>query len=224
MKEPNRINELFGSIVDAMRDCGFNPYPCCLRLQIPQARDLLSAGLRYYLGDSAKWLPCYDEVAAWLSDNKGRGLLCLGPCGLGKTLIVQNILPVIIYRYCQRIVSAYSAQDMNDNIKDVIKHELVVVDDIGTEPAVKIDYGERSTPFLKLCDAAEKRGILLMMTANLRTTHGVDKQGNIIPSIEDRYGDLVLSRLRSVVKIVEFKGKDMRGTSQPTGKGETLKR
>ena len=74
-----------------------------------------------------------------------------------------------------------------------------------------------SYSFLKLCDAAEKRGILLMMTANLRTTHGVDKQGNIIPSIEDRYGDLVLSRLRSTVKIVEFKGKDMRGTSQPHG-------
>jgi len=177
---------------------------------------MLAAGLRYYLGDSAKWLPCYDEVAAWLADNKGRGLLCLGPCGLGKTLIVQNILPVIIHRHTQRIVSTYSAQEMNDNIKDVIKHKLIVIDDIGTEPATKFDYGERSTPFLKLCDAAEKRGILLMMTANLRTTHGTDRQGNTIPSIEDRYGDLVLSRLRSVVKIVEFKGKDMRGTSQPT--------
>ena len=217
MKEPNKIDDYFSSSVDMMRRSGFNPYPRCLRLQIPQARDLLSAGLRYYLGDSAKWLPCYDEVAAWLSDNKGRGLLCLGPCGLGKTLIVQNILPVIIYQQFERMCHTYSAQEMNDRIQDVVKHGLVVVDDIGTEPAVKIDYGERSTPFLKLCDAAEKRGILLMMTANLRTTHGVDKQGNIIPSIEDRYGDLVLSRLRSVVKIVEFKGKDMRGTSQPHG-------
>ena len=68
-------------------------------------------------------------------------------------------------------------------------------------------------PFLK----PYLRGILLMMTANLRTTHGIDKEGNPIPSIEDRYGDLVLSRLRSVVKIVQFKGKDMRGTSQPRG-------
>lgn len=218
MKEPNRIDSLFRSSLEAMRDCGFNPYPSCLRLQVVEAKEMLAAGLRYYLGDSAKWLPCYDEVAAWLSDNRGRGLLCLGPCGLGKTLIVQNILPIIIHRYTSRIVSTYSAQEMNDNIKDVIKHKLVIVDDIGTEPAVKIDYGERSTPFLKLCDAAEKRGILLMMTANLRTTHGVDKQGNVIPSIEDRYGDLVLSRLRSVVKIVEFRGKDMRGTSQPCGK------
>jgi DNA replication protein DnaC len=213
----NKIDSIFSSSVEALRDCGFDPYPKCLRLQVVEAKEMLDAGLRYYLGDSAKWLPCYDEVAAWLADNKGRGLLCLGPCGLGKTLIVQNILPVIIHRHTQRIVSTYSAQEMNDNIKDVIKHKLIVIDDIGTEPATKFDYGERSTPFLKLCDAAEKRGILLMMTANLRTTHGTDRQGNTIPSIEDRYGDLVLSRLRSVVKIVQFKGKDMRGTSQPNG-------
>ena len=206
---------MFASSVEALRRSGFDPYPKCLRLQVVEAKELLAAGLRYYLGDSAKWLPCYDEVAAWLSDNKGRGLLCLGPCGLGKTLIVQNILPVIIHRYCQRVAWSYSAQEMNDRIADIVKKELVIIDDIGTEPAVKFDYGERSTPFLKLCDAAEKRGILLMMTANLRTTHGTDRQGNVIPSIEDRYGDLVLSRLRSIVKIVEFKGKDMRGTTQP---------
>ena len=211
----NKIDSIFSSSVEALRDCGFDPYPKCLRLQVAEAKEMLAAGLRYYLGDSAKWLPCYDEVAAWLSDNKGRGLLCLGPCGLGKTLIVQNILPVIIHRHYQRIVSTYSAQEMNDRIDDIIKYKLLVIDDIGTEPAVKIDYGERSTPFLKLCDAAEKRGILLIMTANLRTTHGTDRHGNVIPSIEDRYGDLVLSRLRSIVKIVEFKGKDMRGTSQP---------
>ena len=208
-------SDIFRKSVEHLRDTGFDPYPECLHLKIPQARELLFSGLRYYLGDDAKWLQCYDQVAAWLSDNRGRGLLCLGPCGLGKTLIVQNILPVLIHMKYQRIVSSYSAQEMNDRIQDIVKRNLVVVDDIGTEPAVKFDYGERSTPFLKLCDAAEKRGILLMMTANLRTTHGVDKQGNIIPSIEDRYGDLVLSRLRSIVKIVEFKGKDMRGTSQP---------
>lgn len=211
----NKIDEIFKGSVDAMMGCGFNPYPRRQLLQVPQAREMLAAGLRYYLGDDAKWLPCYDEVAAWLSDNHSRGLLCIGPCGLGKTLIVQNIIPVIIRQYCERIVSSFSAQEMNDNINELVKYRMLVVDDVGTEPAVKIDYGERSSPFLKLCDAAEKKGILLMMTANLRTTHGVDSQGNVIPSIEDRYGALVLSRLRSVVKIVQFKGKDMRGMSQP---------
>ena len=209
--EAKKLDELFGRSVKQLRDHGFDPYPRRLSWHIAMAREQLAAGLRYYLGDGAHWLPCYDEVASWLADNKGRGLLCLGPCGLGKTLICQNILPVILYQNTRKVVSVYSAQDMFDRTKEVCGKGLVVVDDIGTEPAIRNDYGERSSPFLNLCDAAEKRGHLLMLTANLRTTHAVDKQGNAIPSIEDRYGDLVLSRLRGITKVVLFKGDDMRG-------------
>jgi DNA replication protein DnaC len=209
--DTKRIDELFGRSVQQLRDHGFDPYPRRLSWHIDNAREQIAAGLRYYLGDDACWLPCYDDVAAWLSDNQGRGLLCLGPCGLGKTLICQNILPVILYQNIRKVASVYSAQDMFDRTKEVCGKSLVVVDDIGTEPAIRNDYGERSSPFLNLCDAAEKRGHLLILTANLRTTHAVDKQGNAIPSIEDRYGDLVLSRLRGITKVVLFKGDDMRG-------------
>ena len=128
MKKPCTIDELFFNEVERLRGCGFDPYPECQRLQVPQARDMLSAGLRFYLGDEAKWLPCYDEVAAWLSDNHGRGLLCLGPCGLGKTLIVQNILPVIIHHLYHRVVSIYSAQEMSEQIAKIIKQKFLVVD------------------------------------------------------------------------------------------------
>lgn len=209
--DTKKIDEMFGRGVLQLRDFGFDPYPRRLSWHIDNAREQIAAGLRFYLGDDARWLPCYDEVVSWLSDNKGRGLLCLGPCGLGKTLICQNILPVILYQNTRNIVSVYSAQDMFDRTKEVCGKGLVVVDDIGTEPAIRNDYGERSSPFLNLCDAAEKRGHLLILTANLRTTHAVDKQGNVIPSIEDRYGDLVLSRLRGITKVVLFKGNDMRG-------------
>jgi hypothetical protein len=94
-----------------------------------------------------------------------------------------------------------------------------VVDDIGTEPAVRNDFGERSSPFLNLCDAAEKRGNLLILTANLRTTRATDrKTGQPIPSIEDRYGDLVLSRLRGITKVVMFQGQDMRAGRNATAR------
>ena len=66
---------------------GYDMYPDRVRIQIPNAKELLQQGLQYFLGDSAQWLPCYDEIAAWMTDNQGRGLLCMGNCGLGKTLI-----------------------------------------------------------------------------------------------------------------------------------------
>ena len=56
--------DVFKNALADMRAEGFNPYPKCLRLQVPQAREILAAGLRYYLGDDAKWLPCYDVANA----------------------------------------------------------------------------------------------------------------------------------------------------------------
>ena len=36
-----------------------------------------------------EWLPEYEEVAAWMCDNKGKGLLLSGDCGRGKSNIVM---------------------------------------------------------------------------------------------------------------------------------------
>ena len=48
-----------------------------VHISIPNARERLEAGLHHFLGDKAQWLPAYDKVAEWLTDNKGRGLLLL---------------------------------------------------------------------------------------------------------------------------------------------------
>ena len=201
---------MFASSVEALRRSGFDPYPKCLRLQVVEAREMLSAGLRYYLGDSAKWLPCYDEVAAWLSDNKGRGLLCVGDNGLGKTLICQNIIPVLLQQNVRKIVKTYSALDMNQKIDELLRIELLGIDDVGTEPLETISYGVRRIAFSELVDASEKQGTLLILSTNLRTNHGTDRAGNPVPSIEDRYGLRTYDRLKAVVKSVTFKGKSMR--------------
>lgn len=203
-------DELFRQGVAGLLDHGFDPYPQRLHIQIPQAREQLLAGLRYYLGEEAKWLPCYDEVAAWLADNKGRGLLCVGDNGLGKTLICQNIIPVLIQQNMRRIVRTYSALDMNLKIDELLRLKLLGIDDVGTEPLETISYGVRRIAFSELVDASEKKGTLLILSTNLRTNHGTDRAGNTIPSIEDRYGLRTYDRLKAVVKSVIFKGKSFR--------------
>ena len=204
------FDELFRQGVAGLLDHGFDPYPQRLHIQIPQAREQLWAGLRYYLGEEVKWLPCYDEVAAWLSDNKGRGLLCVGDNGLGKTLICQNIIPVLLQQNMRRIVRTYSALDMNLKIDELLRLKLLGIDDVGTEPLETISYGVRRIAFSELVDASEKQGKLLILSTNLRTNHGTDRAGNTIPSIEDRYGLRTYDRLKAVVKSVTFKGKSFR--------------
>jgi DNA replication protein DnaC len=204
------FDELFSQGVASLQNHGFNPYPQRLRIRIPQAKEQLAAGLRYYLGSKAEWLPCYEEVVTWLSDNKGRGLLCVGDNGLGKTLICQNIIPVILQQNMRRIVKTYSALDMNLKLDELLRCNLINIDDVGTEQLETISYGVRRIAFSELVDASEKQGTLLILSTNLRTNHGTDREGNTIPSIEDRYGLRTYDRLKAVVKSVKFKGESMR--------------
>lgn len=190
---------------------GFEPYPHRLHIQIPHAREQLEAGLRFYLGENARWLPCYDEIAAWLTDNHGRGLLCVGDNGLGKTLICQNIIPVLLQQNMHKIIRNCSALDMNLRLDELLKQRLLSIDDVGTEPLeTPVTYGMRRIAFSELVDASEKRGTLLILSTNLRTNRGTDKEGNPIPSIYDRYGLRTYDRLRAVIKSVKFTGKSMR--------------
>jgi DNA replication protein DnaC len=172
------------------------------QFSIPNARERMEKGLQHYLGKRAKWLPCYDQVAQWLNDNKGRGLLCIGTSGLGKTLICERILPVILGSKIKTV----TADALHEHIDDLLKERAVIIDDLGKEPAKR--YGQPDMSFYKLCDAAERNGILLIITTNLST-----RQVNnpLYPSsIEERYGADVISRLRATTHVVMFEGQDLR--------------
>ena len=68
----------FKAAIGSLRDVGLTPVPETVRVAIPGARDLIAQGLRHFVGPAAKWLPEYEAVAAWLTENRGRGLLTAG--------------------------------------------------------------------------------------------------------------------------------------------------
>ena len=201
----------FQQQAEYMRDYGFNPYSQRLNIAIPNARERLMAGLHYFLGDKAKWLDCYDELADWLTDNKGRGLLCIGTCGLGKTLLCQNILPVLIHQYTKVVPEACTANEMNSKVDRLQDERCVIVDDLGVEAPETNTYGNRRFPFNELCDAAERHGSMLIITTNL--SPNAINNPDYPDSIERKYGREVLDRLKTITKAVLFSGKSMWGCS-----------
>lgn len=188
----------FQQIIERFKDMGFSPISDMVNISIPDSKNVLWAGIRYFTGEKAIWLPEYDGVANWLSDNKGRGLLCFGNCGRGKTLICSKILPLVLNHYCHKIVSCYDSQQMNAELDAVKQKHIICIDDIGTEN-LSIKYGEKRLAFAELADDAEKKGKLLIITTNLS-----------IEELRDKYGERTLDRLRAITKTVHFNGVSLR--------------
>ncbi len=194
--ENTNIN--FQKALDKLRDIGFSPVPNLVKISISEARNVLWQGIRYFTGEEAQWLPEYEGIANWLSDNEGRGLLCFGNCGRGKTLICGKILPIILNHYCRLIVTCYDSQQMNAELDIVKKKHIIYIDDIGTEN-LSVKYGEKRLAFAELADEAEKKGKLLILTTNLS-----------IDEIREKYGERTLDRLKAITKTVHFSGTSLR--------------
>ena len=188
----------FKTTVEQLRATGFNPNPDMVQIAIPNAKDALLSGLKYYLGDKAEWLPCYDEVAEWLSGNDGRGLLCYGSCGLGKSVICGKIIPVLLNHYHRKVVSIYEADSMNSHIDSVKEKHILYIDDIGTE-GESVKYGERRMAFPEIVDAAEKKGKLLICSTNLA-----------LADLKAQYGERTTDRLKAITRQVLFTGNSFR--------------
>ena len=172
-----------------------------ISISIDNAKEILTNALRYFISlenRESVWLPEYEEVADWLSDNQGRGLFLYGNCGRGKTVLARYVIPAILLKYDRKVVNCFDAQEMNTNLDEVLKKKIVCIDDIGTEE-ISVSYGNKRLAFLEVVDAAEKHGKLLIITSNLNQEQLVQK-----------YGDRTMDRIISTTKRVLFKGKSLR--------------
>lgn len=187
----------FKRTIESLKETGFNPIPNLVNIAIPDAKDVLWRGLNYFT-EKAEWLSEYDEVVSWLSGNNGRGLLCYGNCGRGKSLICWKIIPLILNHYCRKIVSCYDAQQMNADINAVKAKHIIYIDDVGTEN-MSVRYGEKRLAFCEIVDEAEKKGKLLIITTNLS-----------LDEISEKYGERTMDRLVAITARVKFKGESLR--------------
>lgn len=170
-------------------------------VQIQGSKTILANCLKYFLsmrGENLVWLPEYDEVAEWLENNRGRGLLLSGDCGRGKSLISRYAIPAILLKYKRKVVSVYDTQEMNANLDEVLKKHIVSIDDIGTEE-LSVSYGNKRLAFAELMDSVEKHGKLVVITTNL------EKDGVI-----ERYGERTYDRIISTTRRISFKGDSLR--------------
>jgi len=190
-----------------------------VRWTLQDADVLLMRGLAYTIGPTAQWLPEYDAVADWLSDNQGKGLMCIGDCGRGKTVITRDILPLVFKNYIQihdaqtgywfhPVYSYFLAKELKSRWDEIVRGKIICIDDVGTEPIAKV-YGETHNYFSELVDLCNDRDKLLICSTNL--THaqlfGGEEDGIVYPA---RCDQRTFSRLVGNTVRVYFEGEDLR--------------
>lgn len=188
----------FKATIDRLSDTTYKPLPDKVHITVPNAGTHLKGGLKYFCGDKAKWNADYEKIVQWLTDNKGRGLMLVGGCGVGKTLIGMRIIPLLLNHYCRKVVTICTANELNKSPDEIIKYHIIYIDDVGTEDISNI-YGNKRVPFAELVDLAERDGKLLMFSTNLDDEH-----------LKMKYGDRVVDRLHAIVRKVTINGKSNR--------------
>lgn len=160
-----------------------------------------------------QYLPEYEEIVDWMHDTEGKGLLLIGDCGRGKSIIATCMVPVLLASkqlhahpvhaddFEKPYPFASSTMGMDPkmtNLDYLLRCNFPIIDELGVEPMVN-DYGEKYEGFNRVINAAERYYRPLFVSTNL------SKQ-----ELLNRYGERTLDRLQHLCRIVEFKGDSLR--------------
>jgi len=157
-------------------------------------------------------LPEYDLIVEWMTDTVDKGLMLMGDCGRGKSVILSYVLPVL-FRMRNRIFITVHAQDIGKEIPNqqayygqrpttyfdrLLNSPFPAIDELGVEPMMN-DYGERSEGFNLVLNAAERYHRPVFISTNLNEEQ-----------IFNRYGERTMDRLTHLCRTVHFQGESLR--------------
>ena len=145
--------------------------------------------------DTYVHLPSYDKIIDWLSDTNGRGLMLMGDCGLGKSTILNYVIPAIFRTKTKQSLTSIPAKDMVEVVRN--SASFIIIDDLGTE-SIKNDYGTKVDAVSDAISYAEDSSKTLLITTNL---DGED--------LDRRYDERTLDRLRKC-KVILIEGESFR--------------
>ena len=162
-----------------------------------ELKEMFNKAFKYYdrTIDKYEHLPAYDEIIDWMVDTRGRGLMLMGECGLGKSTILNYVIPAIFRTKTNKVLRSVPAKELAAVEKNVAP--FIIIDDLGTE-SIKNDYGTKIDAVADAISYAEDSSKTLLITTNLSPN-----------SLKERYDERTLDRLRKC-KVVIIKGNSFR--------------
>ena len=145
--------------------------------------------------------------------SKKFGLMFCGLCGNGKTtwakalqllvsgLNLKNPINNLYYVFplCNAKDLALRSKGNYNDWRNVMRYQLMIVDDLGTEPREVMEFGNVYTPLIDLITTRYEEQLYTIFTTNLTPAQ-----------LEEKYGKRIVDRLNEMVEKVVFENKSYR--------------
>ena len=136
-----------------------------------------------------------DKVVKWMYESRKRGLLLCGTLGNGKTTMLRSLMHIFgskaSYYEAQGIYDFYR---QNQSLPQISQGEVLMVDDLGVEPATYNDFGEIRYPLAEFLMKRYKSNQPTVIATNLT----FDDIGRV-------YGDRLQDRMREMFAMIIYK-------------------
>ena len=145
--------------------------------------------------------------------SKKFGLMFCGLCGNGKTtwakalqllvsgLSLKNPINNLYYVFplCNAKDLALRSKGNYNDWRNVMRYQLMIVDDLGTDPREVMEFGNVYTPLIDLITTRYEEQLYTIFTTNLTPAQ-----------LEEKYGKRIVDRLNEMVEKVVFENESYR--------------
>ena len=153
-------------------------------------------------------------IANYLTGGSEKfGLMFCGLCGNGKTtwakalqllvsgLNLKNPINNLYYVFplCNAKDLAMRSKGNYNDWRNVMRYQLMIVDDLGTEPREVMEFGNVYTPLIDLITTRYEEQLYTIFTTNLTPAQ-----------LEEKYGKRIADRLNEMVEKVVFENASYR--------------
>ena len=119
--------------------------------------------------------------------------------GVGRTSIYRfNNLYCVFSLWNAKDLAMRSKGNYND-WRNVMRYQLMIVDDLGTEPREVMEFGNVYTPLIDLITTRYEEQLFTIFTTNLTPAQ-----------LEEKYGKRIVDRLNEMVEKVVFENESYR--------------